>query len=288
MPAPETEHPEEQPQAQPAAQQQPERPRPEYGEYAPDGWSWTPPGAEETTPGAPAGAAATATDASGRTGVPAGVPHNLGARPTDGQAPQRSRVPSAGAQRAPGANPTSGDPAPYRATSPGGPAHQAPQSQPQQAQQPQQPQQPRYAPAQGKPRTADRVITIILLAIGAFGALNLAASGFAIVQQMHLMGEMIGLEKVTVPEWVGPVGTVAGLVVLLVYALNVIYSIQRIRANKLAFWVPLVAAGIAFVVIMAVSMIAMASIPDLMQTMNSDPYGSLDRMMKYVEETPTP
>ena len=267
------------------------RPEPAYGEYAPEGWSWTPPGAENEADGA-SGSGAAAAGSGSRSGsgsgagtaVPPGVPHNLGVAPGAGsQAGTRAGTGTGSPAAAPTRTPTKPgeDPAPYRADQPKNTAAQRPQAQRPQFQQPAVPGQP--AAAQRKPRTGDRVVTILLLVFGAFGALNIASSFFALGNQIRLMATMIGLENVEPAGWVNTLGTVSGLATLLLFALTAIYSIQRMRAGKIAFWVPLAAGGVAFVLLMVIPMIAMTSTPEIMQAINSDPNGTLNKMMAYVE-----
>lgn len=258
--------------AQPA-QPAPARPaQPAYGEYAPEGWEWK-----------PEGTAADTADAGSRGGVPAapaGVPHNLGAPARDGAPVSRPR-PAADTQQGAGE--------PYRAAAP-----QQPQAS-QASQQPQAPQQqngqlpPAYrTPGTPTPRLGDRVVTIVLLAFGAFGALNVAASFFGLESQIRLTASMIGLDDATVAGWVGPLGIVSGLLVLLLFALTLIFSIQRMRQHKLTFWVPLAAGAIAFVLMIVIPMIALSGAPEIMEQLQNDPTGSLDKMLNALTEMQTP
>lgn len=231
----------------PRPEDEPSRPAPAYGEYAPEGWDWKPPTDE---PSASAAAPENGASDSGSAPLP-GVPHNLGA---GGSAPGPAPVAPQGTT----------DPSPYRAT---------------------EPQAAPLPPAGGrKPRTADRVVTIILLVIGAFGTLNSAASFFALESQLRLTANMIGIESPEVAGWVGTLGLVSGLAMLLLYAVTIIFSIQRMRAGKLAFWVPLTAGAVAVLLVLIIPMIALGGTPEIMQQIEADPTGSLDRMMQYLQE----
>ncbi|QBE48333.1 DUF6264 family protein [Leucobacter triazinivorans] len=255
--------PEQQPEqpGQPG-QQPPARPAPAYGELAPEGWEWKPPA--DPASDAPAGvsaAAATGSPSPGSSPI-AGVPHNLGA---GGSAAAPNSTPAsvpAAAQRG------AGEPAPYRAAEP----------------QPAPAPAPAPQPGAPKPRLADRVITIILLVIGAFGALNSAASFFSLESQLRLTANMIGIESPEVAPWVGTLGLVSGLAMLLLYAVTLIFSIQRMRARKIAFWVPLAAGAAAVIIALIIPMIAMGGAPEIMQQIENDPSGSIDRMMQYLQD----
>lgn len=254
--------------AQPAA---PARPaQPEYGEYAPEGWVWTPPEGTEAavaeTGGSGAAGSVAASAQRSASARPSGVPHNLGA-PGQQQAPQQGSQQHApqqgGQQAAPGSDQS------YRAAAAQpGPVYGAPRS--------------------ASPRTGDRVVTIMLLVFGAFGALSVARSFFALESQISLMGTLIGMDSPKVESWVGTLGVASALAVLLVYALNLILSIQRMRARKITFWVPLVAATIAFVILLVVPMIAMGGAPEIMQQIEADPNGALSKMLDSLQEMQQP
>ncbi|MFA5606011.1 MAG: DUF6264 family protein [Leucobacter sp.] len=221
----------------------PSRPKPEYGEYAPEGWSWKP----ETEAAPTAGAAPSgAREGSGQL---TGVPHNLGvdggtvpaqqqpAQPT--HAPQPPAAPDATTPPQPGA--------PYRAG------------------------EPTYRPAQQPAsRLGDRIVTIVLLVLGAIGALNFAASLYGLTGTFSTIAAALDLEGFTVPSNVQTIGTVGALIVLALYALTLIYSIQRMRGRKITFWVPLTAGVIAAIVAFAFTAIAMAQSPELLEAA-SDP-----------------
>lgn len=237
---------------------QAQRPRPAYGEYAPEGWSWTPPGQENAGAGSPAaetaaGPTGDATAARPGTGRVPGVPHNLGA---------------------PGAaNPRAVDPAPAQAS----PAPTA-NAQPAAGQQ-------HYrgaAPQPGKAERSllgDRIITIVLLVLGALGALYSAVSLYSLPASISLMGSALEISNFSVPAIVGTVGTVGALLIFAIYALNLIYSLQRVRARKLAFWVPLVAAVLAGIASVGFNAFAIAQVPELIQQL-ADP-NAMSRLLDF-------
>ncbi len=146
-----------------------ERPRPQYGEYAPDGWTWQPPSGEGTS-----------------------------------------------------------DPAPQMSTPP--PA----------------------APAAGA-RPVDRVITVVLLAVAVLGALNTVLSLQQLAPQVQLVYDQQGIGDYTPPTWLPTLVIVATIVQLGLLAVTIVWSVRRLRAGRLAFWVPL-AGGAASVIVMMVLM----------------------------------
>lgn len=116
----------------------------------------------------------------------------------------------------------------------------------------------------------DRIVTIVLLVVGALGALNFAASLYSVQETLRQYGEILGVENLVIPTGVSTLGVVGALVIFAIYALNLIYSLQRLRARKITFWVPLVAAVIAMIVSTVVSAIAFTLVPELLQAA-SDP-----------------
>ncbi len=239
------------------------RPRPQYGEYAdPDEVSGAPAAQPGDAHGGAAPAAPTAPVAApGTVPVPSvgrlpGVPHNLGVS----DAAQHSS-----AQASPGPS------EPYRAAPPVQPTHAAaPQTPPQTRQTPvqQQGSAPHAAvdAAPGK-RSVDRIVTVLLLGVGAYGALNLGFSLLQLRAQVALAAEMLKLDGFVVPQQVGTIGTIGAIAVLALYALTLIFSIRRIRVRKLTFWAPLAAGAIAVLIFVAVATIAYVQSPELVQAM---------------------
>ncbi len=149
-----------------------ERPRPQYGEYAPEGWTWQPPAGEHTS-----------------------------------------------------------DPAPQLATPPPAAAQAA-------------------APAA---RPADRIITIVLLAVAVIGALNSVLSLQQLVPQVQIVYEQQGIGEYTAPPWLPTLVTIGTILQLALLGVTIAWSVARVRAGRLAFWVPL-AGGVASVIVMMVLM----------------------------------
>ncbi|MBN9613474.1 MAG: hypothetical protein J0H64_08465, partial [Actinobacteria bacterium] len=204
----------------------------------------------------------TATPSTGR--VP-GVPHNLGAGRTD---PARSTVPAQAptstAAQAPAAQQPSTDPA----------AQQTPPAQPQLH------YRDDSQSATPNPRRGDRVVTIVLLVIGAFGALYFAASMQQLPASLEMMASALHVSGFTVPASVSTLGTTGALLVLALYALNLILSIHRMRQDKLSFWVPLVAGVIAVILVFAFSAFVVAQTPELLKAL-SDP-GAMQNLLDYL------
>lgn len=244
------------PAASEPARDTPARPAPQFGEYAPDGWSWSPESgspAAETAPGGAAPLANAATPPS--TGRVPGVPHNLGAA---GGSPAPAPAPASDRTAAQASDDSAAAP-------PGGRQEQHYRGQPQ--------------PGAAGRRLGDRIVTIVLLALGALGALNTAASLQQLPRSFRLLADALEIDGLAIPAAVQTLGTVGALVVLALYAVTLIYSIQRMRRHRLTFWVPLVAGVIAFIVTVAVTSFGLTQVPEL-ATHFAEP-GASEKLLEY-------
>lgn len=272
--APRDEHDSATDMTRPSDQRDRSSSRPTYGESAP------PEALTPTQPGDPsaAGHSAAGPSASGPiapgSGVstPAGrlhgVPHNLGAPRRDGQsggAPAGGANTSAHAGTNSNSNSGSGERS-YRASMPSTPPAQPPVQQNRHSA----PSMTSAAPASARKHPVDRTATIALLAFGALGALYFAFSLQQMPASFSVMAQQLGASDLLIPGSVKTISTVGAIVVLTIYALNVVFSIQRLRAGKVTFWVPLVAFGVAIAVLFGCSAIALSQMPELLQLL-SDP-----------------
>ncbi|QIM17184.1 hypothetical protein G7067_13420 [Leucobacter insecticola] len=251
------------------------RPRPAFGEYAPEGWEWKPEGADGPAAGG-AGSIpsqipfpASSTTTSARV---AGVPHNLGVG-SNGTGSQQAAAPLQQPQR----SNSSGEPEPYRATvvpgtttAPATPVTPAYTGQPGQFLQAEAP----------KSRTADRVITILLLGLGALGALITANTMLLLGSSYTQIADALDIENFKLPDWMDTFCTVSAIAFIALFAVVLIFSIQRMRARKLAFWVPLVAGVLALVAMFVLMSIVLAGLPELTNSLNEP--GALQKLLEYM------
>lgn len=239
-----------------------ERPeRPQYGEYAPRDENQP---AVAASPQTPAG---TPTQLSG-------VPHNLGVAQEG--APAAPTAPSYPAQHTPQQPPQHEAPTLYGQQPPHAPPADAPQQRsavpvaaPYDAQQP-----PKQA---GSSQRTDRIITIVLLVLGAFGAMNMGMAAKNMSSQLYMLADLSGLPDLVLPASVKTFETVGALIILSIYALSLLLSISRLRAKKITFWVPLVAAVVAFIALTIIMGMALMNVPELMNSINQDTLDNLFR-----------
>ena len=173
-----------------------ERPRPQYGEYAPEGWTWKPPAGEHTS-----------------------------------------------------------DPAPQMATPP-----------------------PSAATVDARPdRPADRIVTILLLVIGLFGVWSaigaLQSLPTLLPEALRQTSEMLGNGGAPFDYTPGP--EVPGLIIagqiiqVVLWVLTAWWAIARMRARRLAFWVPIVGGVLAFFALYAIMFAIILNDPALVDRLSA-------------------
>lgn len=170
-----------------------ERPRPQYGEYAPEGWTWEPP-------------------ADQRADAAASAPHP--APPPHPPLPPNPQAPS-----------------------------------------------PVAATVATAPRSVDRFFTILLLAIGAVGAWNTSVSLQQLPGAIQTVYSQQGVGTYTPQEWLPTLALIGTVFMLALYAAVLGWSIARLRARKVAFWVPLVGGAVAVVATIALTSIVFLTDP---------------------------
>ncbi|KRC58688.1 hypothetical protein ASE14_19305 [Agromyces sp. Root81] len=178
-----------------------ERPRPQYGEYAPEGWTWTPPVDERAAASAAAAAAAVAAPVA---------------------APGSTAVGSAATRAHP----------------------------------------------------IDRMWTITLLVFGVFGALYNSLALFQLpttaLESAKLSASMLGIDGPAdfTPGPAVPVFIFVGIALQVALWLGaLLWSRARMRAGRMAWWIPLVAGVAAFIVVVIVGMLVFASDPAFLQSL---------------------
>ncbi|MCB1273257.1 MAG: hypothetical protein KDB25_02520, partial [Leucobacter sp.] len=129
-------------------------------------------------------------------------------------------------------------------------------------------------------RRGDRIATILLLVLGAFGALYSATTLQQLPASLSMLASALDITDFVVPDAIPTLGTVGGLLVLAVYALAVVLSIQRLRRGSLSFWVPLAAAAIAFLITFAFTAFALNQAPELVQHL-ADP-DAMTKLLDYL------
>lgn len=215
--------------------------KPEYGELAPEGWV-NPVTQEPVTPeGSPDGSARAQTATPKRLD---GVPHNLGVNP---DAPKPQPVASEGI--------TGID---LRGKKLLHDEH----TEPVEGEKPAKPAKP--VRAGQSQRLTDRIFTIVLLSIGALGALNVAGALMNLPQTFAQIYALYDLGPFAAPAFFGVLSTLGWMLPLGLWAVALIMSIQFMQRGKVAFYIPLIAGVAAAIVAVVLMSIAVTAAPELL------------------------
>ena len=102
------------------------------------------------------------------------------------------------------------------------------------------------------PRTWDRVLTAILIGIGAYTVINYISTlpqlG-ALISQTFQTVELGDFQRdALADQW----GMAAMIAIIVLYALSTTLALLSLRAARVSFWIPLVAGALAFVLVMVI------------------------------------
>lgn len=114
-------------------------------------------------------------------------------------------------------------------------------------------------------RPGDRIVTVLLLVIGAFFALRSALTMFTLGTQIEIMAEQLGATDLVVPDSIAVVQAIGAIVMLSIYAIALIWGVQRLRKGKLSFWVPLSAGVVAFIALLFMTAVGVFMVPELIE-----------------------
>ena len=200
-----------------------ERPKPKYGELAPEGWVWQPP--KPPTDDADATAEGQAPGASPHAG-PSG---RFGEASAPGQAPRPVGRPAPTRQPASGA--LTPKPGPTPATLPDG---------------------------SPKPvNVGDLVATVILLVIGFIATANSVSGLLSLSTIIQQVLDMQGVDVAyTATAAAGVLGSIGSVGLVLLYGAAVWLSVRAIRLRRLAFFIPLAIAVLSFMLLFFVLILA--------------------------------
>lgn len=236
----------------------------QFGEQTPEAM---PP---EISPHQPSAPVQPAAQQPGRSPGPLpGVPHNLGAKGSSGQGVSAHPPHTAPANPAPPANlgdpanqtgsNTSSHSAAHATNAPAHPVASTPTNSAANA--------TSQNVAGARPNRVDRIVTIMLLAVGSYFALSMALTLSQFTLEFSRVAEGLGVEDFVAPPMLNTLGTVGAILVLAIYAIVLIFSIRRLRARKLTFWAPLAAGALAWVVFFVLFFIGLNQSAELWQAL---------------------
>ncbi|KDA06522.1 hypothetical protein DC31_08930 [Microbacterium sp. CH12i] len=117
-------------------------------------------------------------------------------------------------------------------------------------------------PPAAKPRRADRIITIALLAYGLVNVIMTGMSYLDLPTVMNQSMKILGIPGEFTNFAQGKLwGTIAAVLLVIGWVITTWLSVRRLRKAKLTWWVPLVGAAVTMVVVSICIMIPMMSDP---------------------------
>ena len=138
------------------------------------------------------------------------------------------------------------------------------------------PAAPVASPTQRPGSRADRIVTMVLFGLGAYNVVVavLGASTFAVSLLALLRDRGFPVDDFTAQDALQRVGVLSAVLAVALFVLAVVVARRRLRAGRLAFWVPLVA-GVVFTLVQAVAVVAVmmgdASFVEALRTMPAPP-----------------
>ena len=132
------------------------------------------------------------------------------------------------------------------------------------------PTMPAAAPsgAAPRPRRADRIITIALLAYGLINVLMTAVSYLDMPAVLERRMAIVGMEgEFTNLAQARLWGTIAAVVLVLGWVATALISVRRLRASKLTWWVPLVGAAVTMFATSLCVMVPMLTDPGFLASL---------------------
>lgn len=115
----------------------------------------------------------------------------------------------------------------------------------------------------------DRILTVALLVLGAFGAWDSARAMQQLGQQIQTTYTMLGIGDFTAPEWLSTLSVVGIVVQLSLFAAVLGLSILRLRARRIAFWIPLTGGAVSVVITVVLMAFVVFSDPTYLEFVQS-------------------
>ena len=117
---------------------------------------------------------------------------------------------------------------------------------------------------------ADRIITLILLVVGAVNVIFSAPGLFAAGASFALTYEAAGIPgEFTNTQAADTWGAIAGVVLIASYLLTALVTWRRLQAGKVSWWIPVVGAAVCYAIILACLTVPIAGDPAFQEYVRS-------------------
>ncbi|MDI2099489.1 DUF6264 family protein [Ruicaihuangia caeni] len=122
-------------------------------------------------------------------------------------------------------------------------------------------------------RRADRFVAYVLLALGFLNVVSSAPAYLALQSTLNMAYEQLGAGPFDNPELASAMGVAIVIVQAVIWVATFALTLTRIRAGRLAWWVPVVGAFVAFIALAVMLTVVMATDVPSMTPAPSPPAG---------------
>lgn len=132
--------------------------------------------------------------------------------------------------------------------------------------------QPSPAAAQRRPpaHPVDRVITLVLLAIGLILIINSIPGYLALSDVMQSVYESLNAGTYSATETAAGLGAAALIIQGMLWVATTGFSVLAIRRGRLSWWIPLVGGAISFIAMMIIVSVALFADPGFIDSVNPE------------------
>lgn len=117
---------------------------------------------------------------------------------------------------------------------------------------------------------ADRIITIVLLAMGAVNVVFSVSSFLDVGTAFSRTFEAMGIPgEFTNTPGAGTWGAIAGVLLLATYLITALAAWRRLRAGRISWWIPVVGAVVAYLFVVVCLTVPLASDPAFQEYLRS-------------------
>lgn len=111
----------------------------------------------------------------------------------------------------------------------------------------------------------DRVVTLVLLALGLFTVLISLPGYLTMAEAMQDVYDQLGIGSYADPELASTLGVTAILIMAALWVAGAVFAIIALRRNRRAWWIPVLAGVLAFITLMTIVTIALMADPAFME-----------------------
>ena len=129
---------------------------------------------------------------------------------------------------------------------------------------------PAAATARKHPHPVDRIITLVLLALGLFLLLNGIPGYLALADALQMVYDQVGAGTYPATEVAASLGVTAIVVQAVIWVLTATSAWFAMKRGKLAWWIALVGGALSFIATMVIVSIALFADPGFIDSVSAE------------------